>query len=284
MSDEPARRSGRFGGIFVAVVVAGSGVGVLGWYFLTNRAGPSIATGGFDVSAVEQVRRPAATASPTAPAPESSLGMMKSDPGIRIGGSNPASGQARGSSEPSPESKTGNKVEDAHAGLKDAARKHEVEVRNFAVKMTKKYPLIRQYGKDWMSYPDLKKLNDDYSRNHDPIAFIQGLAKSPNLGAMVQKYGASPEIREFIVEGMKEAPADLTGAAIDALQSDGALKNIVANVAGGLGLPPSITGLISGSGDPSKLDQKQVMGDMMKDPNLQKAMQGQQPPAVPLNQ
>ena len=133
--------------------------------------------------------------------------------------------------------------------------------------MTKKYPLIRQYGKDWMSRPDLKKLNDDYMRNHDPIAFIMGLAKAPSLGGMVKKYAGSPIIMEFITQGMKEAPGDLTSSAMDVLSKDAAAKSLISNVARGLGLPPSVIGLINSGGDGSKIDQKRIVSDLMNSQN-----------------
>jgi hypothetical protein len=278
MSDAPAPRSGRSGGIFVAVVVAGSAVAVVGWYMATNRGGAAIDASGFDLSVAPESRRPAPAAAPSAPAPQmvSSLGMMKADAGVRIGESGsgasaPAGASAAGS---------GDKTSQAHMGFIEAARKHEGEVQNFAVRMTKKHPVIRRYGKEWMSYPDLRKLNDDYARNHDPIAFMAGLAKAPHLGEMVKKYAGDPAMREFIIEGMKQAPGELTTAALDVLQNDRVMKDLVANIVGGMGLPPSITAMISG-GSPEKIDQNKMMGDMMNDPQMKKAMQQAPPVSLP---
>lgn len=286
MSDAPAPRTGRFGGIFVAVVVGGSAVAVLGWYLMTNRGGgAALDSSGFDLSAAPESPRPAPAAAPAAPEPaqpQSSLGMLKADAGVSVvspGGTQaPAGGGAA--------ARPADKKQAAALSFTEAARKHEGDVRNFAMKMTNKYPLIRQYGKDWMSYPDLKKLNDDYQRNHDPIAFMVGLSRAPNFGTMMKKYAGAPEMREAVVQGMKSVPSDLLASGMDVLQTDGALKNLVSNVAGGMGLPPSITAMINGAGgsDPVKVDQKQILGDVMNNPAMRNAMQqqGQQPPAVAL--
>lgn len=287
MSVEPAPRTGRFGGIFVAVVVGGSAIGVVGWYLLQNRGGgAAIDKSGFDLAAVEHHEVAVSYDAPSAPQ-QSGLSMLKNDPGVKIvdPGSGNASNAAPPSGAPGSSPPGGDKKEQAHASFTQEARKHEGEVRRFAEKMTRKYPIIAQYGRDWMSHPDLKKLNDDYMRNHDPIAFMVGLSKAPSLGAMIQKYGARPEMRDFVVEGVKQAPGELMGSAVDVLQNDGVVKNLIANVAGGLGLPPSVTSLISGGADPAKIDKDKVMGDIMKDPNMAKAMQqsGQQAPPVNLS-
>jgi hypothetical protein len=275
MSDESARRGGP-GGLFVAIVVGGSAVGVVGWYLMTNRGGPSIDASGFDLSTAPQSQRPAPVASASPSTPQASgLSMLTGGSGVRAAGdSGPSSSsgnQAAGSAKPM------DKKEQAHSDFKEQARKHEADVRKFAEMMTKKNPVIRQYGKDWMSHPDLKKLNDDYMRNHDPVAFIMGLTKAPSLGTMVKQYAGNPAIIGFITDGVKAAPGELTGAAMDVLANDTVAKSLISNIASGLGLPPSITGLIN-SGDPSKVDQKQVVNDMMNSAAAQGAQQQQAPP------
>ncbi|MFI5350728.1 MAG: hypothetical protein ACHQ2Z_14370, partial [Elusimicrobiota bacterium] len=109
--------------------------------------------------------------------------------------------------------------------------------------------------------------------------------KAPSLGIMVKQYAGSPAIMAFITQGMKEAPSELTSSAMDVLSNDAVTKGLVSNVAKGLGLPPSVTGLINSGGDPSKIDQKQVVNDMMNSPAVQNALpQGQQqPPPVSLS-
>ena len=280
MSEAPPRRSGRFGGIFVAVVTAGSAVGVIGWYLKTNQTGPSIDTSGFDLSAAPQTPKPhPLLPNSAAPAQPDSLSMMKGDSGVRIVDANaPATRNAPAGTAAK---------EQSRLNFTEQARKHEADVRWFAERMTKKYPLIRQYGKDWMSHPDLRSLTNNYWRNRDPMAFIAGLSKAPSVGAMVKRYAGAPEILDFVTEGMKEAPSELTSSALDVLSNDGVVRNLVANVANGLGLPPSVTSMIAGSGGPSKPDSKRAVNDMMmKNSAAKDALQQQdpQPAPVPLNQ
>lgn len=276
MSEEitTQRRTGKSGGIVTGVIVLGSFVAVVGWYLTTNRTGMAVDTSGFDLSSAPKSQTPAPTYSgPASAEPASSLTMLRGDAGVRIvsPGTNAAAPGAKPAAD-TPEAKK----ENAHASFKDMARKHEMEVRRFAAKMVKKYPLLEQYRKDWMAHPDLKKLNDDYARDKDPVAFLNGLMKAPSLGPMIKQYAGKREIISFVTEGMREAPGELTSSAADVLSTDGAIKNLVANVAGAVGLPSSITGMISGSGDPSKIDQNKVATQMLQNnPDIQKALQGQ---------
>lgn len=280
MSDAPAPRTGRSGGIITAAIVAGSAIAVGGWYLLTNRGGAAVDASGFDLSVAPASPRsvPVAASGQAPAAPVSSLGMMKADAGVSIVDSNAQTTQGSPAA-----AKSGDKKEQSHLSFTEAVRKHENEVRAFAQRMTNKYPVIRQYGKEWMSYPDLKKLNDDFQKNHDPIAFMTGLARSPNLGTMMKKYGGRPEMREFVVQGMKQAPGDVTSSAMEVLQNDHVVKDLVSNVASGMGLPPSITAMINGGADPAKLDQSKIMGDVMNNPEMRKAMQQQEQQAPPVS-
>src|SRR6185312_14988861 len=259
MSDGNSRGSGP-GAIFVAVVVGGSAVGVVGWYLMVNRGNPAIDSSGFDLSAVKASRSlPVASVAPAEQQQQSSLIMLKGDAGIRVADSGPAPAQQAA------QAKQGDKKEQAHTDFTDQARKHESDVRNYSIRMTQKYPILHQYGRDWMSHPDLKKLNDDYMRNHDPIAFIMGLTKAPSLGVMVKQYAGNPAITAFITGAMKEAPGDLTSSAMDVLANDKVAKDLI------------------NSGDPSKIDQTKIVHDMINSPGVQNAMPQGQPSAPPVS-
>jgi hypothetical protein len=273
MNGEASPRGGKLGAVFVAMVIAGSAAGVLGWYFMTNRKGIEIDARGFDVAAVTPQRTTAAAPGP-ASQPVNSM-MVKSDANIRIVDANSSVARTASSSAP------GDQKGDAKGSFARTARKYEGNVRDYATRMTKKYPSVRQYGRDWMSYPDLRKLNDDYMRNHDPVAFMAGLSRSPNFGKMVSKYAADPGLRSFVIDGVQQAPGELVAAAGDALQGDGVMKNLVLNVANAMGLPPSITAIVGGSMgsvDPGKMASGLVNGN----PQLQRALQQQQAPPVQL--
>ena len=279
MSETNPSRTGRFGAVFVIVIVAGSALGVLGWHLLSNRGGSGLDMSGFDLEKTPESRRPTAAAAGKPQSPASSMGMLKADAGVLIvdgGSSGPGAGRPSGATAPDKRPR--------QMGLTEAARKYEAAVRRYARRETAKHPIIREYGREWMSHPDLKKLNDDYMRDKDPLKFLAGLSKSENLGKMIKKYAGKNEIRQFIVQGSKEAPADLAAAAVDALKSDRVVKDLILTIFKGLGIPlSSITAIIAG-GDPSKLDKNRIANDILNDPELKKAQQQSlQAPAVDLH-
>ena len=241
MSDGNSRGTGP-GAIFVAVVVGGSAVGVVGWYLMVNRGSPSIDSSGFDLSAAPHTSRPAPVLSAPVEAPQaSSLAMLKGDAGVRIGDSGPAPAQ------PASQAKEGDKKEQAHADFTQEARKHESDVRNYSMRMTQKYPILRQYGRDWMSHPDLKKLNDDYMRDHDPIAFMAGLSRAPSFPLLLKQYAGKQEILGFVVQGLtKEAPHSLVESGLTLMREDASLKPVITQVETAIGMTPEMADKLTG--------------------------------------
>ena len=139
-------------------------------------------------------------------------------------------------------------------------RANEGKVQALAMAYTRKYPVIQQYGRDWMSYPDLKKLNDDYMRNHDPIAFLKGLSASPNFGILVKKYAKHPEIRQFAQDAIHQAPPEFMSVGMSVLSQNNTVKGVASNVSQALGFPP---GLFSSLGGQSpQADQKAIMNSV----------------------
>lgn len=274
MSEQSPSRGDGMGAVLVALVIGASAVGVGGWYYMTNRKGIAIDPSGFDQSQLTVTRLPTSPSSNSTSQPVNSM-LIQSDSSIRI--VDPNASVARTAQTAAP----GAQKSDSKGNFARTARKYEPNVRNYAMRMTKKYASVRQYGKDWMSYPDLRKLNDDYMRNHDPVAFMAGLSRSQNFGKLVSKYATDPGLRAFVIDGVQQAPGELMSAAGDAVQADGVMKNLVLNVANAMGLPPSITAVIGGTmtaTDPSKMASGLVNGN----PQLQKALQQQQAPPVQL--
>jgi hypothetical protein len=264
MVDDSNARGGRLGGILVAVVIGGSLVGALGWYMVVNRHGIELDTHGFDVAQVTPEQRPTAVPGPGAAAHPQEGMLIKSDRGMSFGD---APGRNANSASHSA-------AAEGARDYREDAKRYEGTVRDYAVKMTRKYASVRQYGKDWMSYPDLRKLNDDYMRTHDPMAFMMGLSRSKNFGSLIRKYAADPGIRSFLIDGIKQAPGGLLSTAGDALRSDGAVKNLANTVGTAVGLPSTIMTVLNGG----SVSSTQVMGEVMTNPALRGAMQGQAPP------
>ena len=146
-------------------------------------------------------------------------------------------------------------------------------MKGMAERYTQKYPSIARYGRDWMNCPDLKKLNDDYMREHDPVKFLRGAAQSRNFARLIAAYATDPAVQSFVREGIAAAPPEVAAKATDVLHEDGLVKGLVNNVVSALGLPPALIAGVLGGG---KVDEKQVLGQILQgNPGLQTPAQEQ---------
>ena len=109
------------------------------------------------------------------------------------------------------------------------------------MRYTERYPAILQYGEDWMKQPDLKKLNDDYMADHDPVRFLRGLAAAKSFPELTSKYARDPAIQSFVKEALKEMPHDVLTAASGMLVEDGVLRVLLSDAGQALGLPQTFT-------------------------------------------
>ena len=207
---------------------------------------------GFDV-------RSTASTPPTQEPGRSGLGMVElpddSESATAIGASPGAAPETdrNGRSVPAP-----NAAEERQAGpvsLKEAARKSGAGVSAYTANFKKTHPIMAEYSRAWLSHPDLKKLNDDYMRERDPVKFLHGLAAAPSLGPFIMKVATDPAAQATLVEFLsgvtKAAPADLTEAATAVLKDDSIVRTLAANVAQSIGLPPSMLSSLTGGAIPS---------------------------------
>jgi hypothetical protein len=263
MDDGTSKRSSKGMALLAVLAVAGSAVGVM-IYQLSQKDKPTAETSGFDIAKTQETR------------PVESTGQS-------LPGSDAQADRTMFQAEDLAKMRFGSGGDTAKPGAQKssddfttACRKMEGKVQALAVAYTRRYPSIVQYGKDWMSYPDLRKLDQDYMRDHDPISFMRGAAQSKSFAKLLAKYAADPALKSFVMDGIKQAPAELTGSAMTLLKEDNAVKTVVANVATALGLPPVVTAGILGGG---QVDQNQVMGQIMQgNPSLQGALQQQGAP------
>ncbi len=234
----------------LALILAGSGAGVGLWYTFVSHEDNALDTTGFDMSQSPQdVASPlAAAASPlrprSAPVPSTGLSMIKSEPGLRFGSGGAAAGSA---------AKPGGPQD-----LNDIARRSGGPVSAFTKRFRDQHPVMRLYSKQWLSYPDLKKLNDDYLKDHDLIKFVHGLERSPNFGPLVRRIALDPASHQlatdFISGVAKAAPAELVSSASALLKADHGVMGLAKGVFSAMGAPPMLLSALSG-GD---LDTKDV--------------------------
>ena len=255
----------------LAVLVVGlSFLGGMGYHYMQRGSEKAVAdTSGFDLSTAIEAKSGPSSAAP-AQTSRSSLGMVQTGlPGMQI------DSQGNTNQNTSQQAQPGAKM-----SFTQAVHASENKIRALAVKYTQKYPVIGQYGREWMSHPDLKALNDDYMRDRDPIKFIKGVSQSKNFGAMVKKYATNPTMSAFVKEGIGAAAPGAMGAAMDFMKQEKAVKDVITNVASSMGLPPALLGGLAGGGSAPPVDEKQVMGQIMgSNPDLQKAMQGNLDPS-----
>jgi hypothetical protein len=243
MDQTNAPQKSRMSTIFTFLAMAAIAGSLVFFHFSSKKEASTPDDAGFDISGEIPAAEPAASLPTTlaqpATDPQSSLGMIDST-GIKFG----AGGPSRASNAEA--------LKKAEKTLLEIARKNEGRIQALAVAYAKKYPVVREYAKEWMSHPDLKKLNDDYNKDHDPIKFIRGLAKSPSFGPMVKKYGTQAPLQQFVMEVYTKAPSDAGEAAQQIMaHEEKGVTRVVNNVTTALGLGPLL-----GSNLDEKLEKK----------------------------
>jgi hypothetical protein len=251
MEDQPSSR-GLYAGLLAFALLAASAF--VGWRLLSERDASPIDSGGFDVGAAPKSRPvvPVSGAASAPAAPPSSLDYLKSDGVVRAAQTQPPPAE----NAPAPAAAPARTLAQSRAEFTELARRNENVVRRFAERMTAQSPVVRQYGQDWMSHPDLRSLTDQYWRDHDPIAFMAGLARAPSFPLLVKQYAGSPEIQSFVFVGLtKEAPHDLVTAGLTLMHDDASLKGTVTEVTKALGATDSLAAAL-GAPDTKKPAQK----------------------------
>ncbi|MDE2314150.1 MAG: hypothetical protein KGL04_08250 [Elusimicrobia bacterium] len=255
----PKRRTGAPIALAAAAVAAAVSLGVYYRYNQEMRKSSTTNLSGFDIA---QSRMPAAN-QPSSPSPSAETPPQPASGGLSL---------VRGGFQPSPQNAASSPSEQADKELAAACRAHEGEVRALAIAYTKKYPIIAQYGRDWMSYPDLRKLGYDYMNNHDPVAFIRGVAASPNFRILVRKYAGQPAIRSFAMDVVTHAPADVLSAASAYLNNNQNMTSLANTILTALGLPAGLIGT-SSSGAP-RIDAGAMIQSVLNNPPSQQQQSG----------
>jgi hypothetical protein len=173
-------------------------------------------------------------------APQSGLDMIQGGTAPSGSASNEKSLPVKESARPSGAAPPG-APGSAESAFTKAVRKSEARAEALAIKYTERYPAIAQYGFDWMSHSDLKKLNDDYMRDHDPVKFLRGLAAAKSFPELTAKYASDPAVQAFVKDALKDMPHDVLEASSGMLVQDGVLRALLSDSGKALGLPKSFT-------------------------------------------
>jgi hypothetical protein len=217
--------------LLAALLIAGSAAGVMFWQ-LSQKEAPVAPGFGLDAVAPRESLPAAALV-----APQSGLDMLDARPGLATQASSRPSPVLSGGGERQPFRDGGTGA----AAFTAAVRRSEARARELSIQYTARHPVIAQYGRDWMSRPGLKKLNDDYMADHDPVKFLRGLAGSSEFRELGAQYAADPAVRAFVKDVLKEAPKELLSASADLLVEDGLMRVLLSDAGKALGLPQEFT-------------------------------------------
>lgn len=245
-AEEPTGRERASGAILLASTVLLLGLGVAVFLYLTRNT-EDLSSQGLDLAsepepaAAAPEPAPAPVAPPPAPPKTFGVAASLTPPPV----ARPAPTDAKGRSE---------------LGLSQAARRNERYFRNLTIKYQNKYPVFHQWGKEWMSHPELRQARDDYYKTRNPVRFAFQVAGSPNLAKMMGKYSRNPEMQAYLKDIAAHAPKDVLTAFVDYLKKDGNAATLIERFARAAGLPPALVAGFTGK----RVDQQEVMKQIME--------------------
>lgn len=263
---EPSTEHGSRGVALLALlVVGGSALGAFLYQSSQNSARPAPDNTGFDL--IQADPRPKHSAFSTGPGAgseqRSGLAMVKTGiPGMQFGAQKAAAA-----------------ARNPEKSFADLTRAQEAKMRALNQAYTAKYPVIAQFRREWLANPELKRLRDGFcgpaantcgaGGDHDPIKFIRGVMASQSFKQLLPKYAQDPAVHAYVMDAVKQAPANLIAAASDFLNQDNNTKNFLDGIAQSLGLPAGMLG-----GGNAKVDQNAVLGSILNNnPELNKALE-----------
>jgi hypothetical protein len=229
--DQTPRRSNAGIALLAALLIAGSAAGVMFWQ-LSQKEAPVAADFGLDAVSP---RPDGPAAAPAVPRSGLDLIDLETKPAVR------ASSEAPAPPAQVPTAQVRRDPGSSASVFTEAVRRSEARARELSIQHTARHPVIAQYGRDWMSRPGLKKLNDDYMADHDPVKFLRGLAGSSEFRELGAQYAADPAVRAFVKDVLKEAPKELLSASADLLVEDGLVRVLLSDAGKALGLPQEFT-------------------------------------------
>lgn len=201
MGVQKEQKSGLGAGLIIGILLVDVGLLIVGWHFYQKRQ-ENLDDAGLNFS-----RAPEPTAEPVAPVsapkvdPISGIDRYVKKEALPVAPP-PATAAKAGEIEPagnkhslsaatpptSPETKKKmEKAVDAFFDLKNQPR-------------FKNSKVVQAWKKDFLGYPDLKALNDEWRKEHDPLKFMMGMVRSPNFQKMAASYLVKDDMRNFIKE------------------------------------------------------------------------------------
>jgi len=204
MGIQKEQKSGLGPGLIIGILLADVGLLIWGWHLYQKRQ-ENLDDAGLNFS-----RAPDPTTAPAAPLATG----PKEDPlsGIdryvkreALPETKPAAA-ASATAAKTPATATKPALESAAAAPASPEMKRKMDKAADAFFDLKRQPrfknskVVQAWKKDFLSHPDLKALNDEWRKEHDPLKFMMSMVRSPNFQKMAAEYLVKQDMRDFIKE------------------------------------------------------------------------------------
>lgn len=176
--------------VILLILLADVGIAVFAWHLYQSRKS-SVDSSGLDLSKAPEISQPLRLPPESLPPePRSSMQYLIPDRrpvrGPAPSGQEPSqAGAGRGGGASGPQDAVVTKALRVYYGLKKSPRFRGSRA-------------IAEWQKEFLSYPDLKAINDEYQKDRDPLRFLAHMARSPNFQGMALKYLSHPDLRQFL--------------------------------------------------------------------------------------
>lgn len=155
------------------------------------------------------------------------------------------------------------------SGFREMVEEERLKMRKVWFKHVAKSPTLQAYQKAWRSTPELQALTERWHKDHDPIAFLKGVAGQPKFFELLGKYGRSQELLAVLKEDMKHASPKALAAASDTLNKESVIKDLLNKASAATGVP-------LGAWFGRRPTQEEILKQVLSNPNL-KNMPGNDP-------
>jgi hypothetical protein len=208
MEDDTSERRPGLGAILVGVVMVGSALGALGWYWATNRKGLELNVNGFDVSAVAP-SAPVAHNSTVLQPQESMLIQSEKDIGFDDG-----TGAAAKPGGYAPSAKGSESAGERRREAEFLAR-HGGEVLRYQLRLsriTSRYfqasPAVRRVDHDFTRMSRYMAVRNRYIQNGDPFEFVRDSLALPEVRAEIAQRMTEPSVWAAAIGMVNDALKD----------------------------------------------------------------------------
>lgn len=112
----------------------------------------------------------------------------------------------------------------------ETVRREERKIQDVWLRYWSNSEVVRRYEKDWFSQPDLTALYQSYVRDHDPVAYMVGLAASQSFRGLAAKYAREPMMLALLRDSIKAASLQAIGEGVSVLAGNSQLGRFVSEI------------------------------------------------------